>query len=151
MFSGSVILCPCGSGTLFSECCEKYISQHSLPLTAEQLMRSRYSAYRLRNEDYLLQTWHVSTRPANLSLQNDSILWKKLKIIASSADSVEFVAFFKDANKILWALYEKSFFIKEERWFYVQGEELSTIKLSKKLLCPCKSSKKFKHCCGTDL
>jgi SEC-C motif-containing protein len=114
-------------------------------------MRSRYSAYQFKNADYLLKTWHHSTRPDVLDLNNDSTCWKKLKVISTSIDKVEFVAFFEAVDKTLQALYEKSYFIKEPGWFYLRGEELALLKLSKKMLCPCKSGRKFKHCCGAEL
>jgi len=38
-------------------------------------MRSRYSAYVLKLEPYLLATWHATTRPATLDLAADNIKW----------------------------------------------------------------------------
>src|SRR4030066_174277 len=61
--------CPCGSGQAYAVCCGTFIDNDVLPATAEQLMRSRYSAYVLAREDYLLRTWHGSTCPAFLGLQ----------------------------------------------------------------------------------
>ena len=117
-------------------------------------MRSRYSAYVNKNADYLLSSWHASTRPDELSLENDTTQWKKLKIISASEHTVEFVAFFNnvgaDKEKI-FALYEQSHFVKDGHWFYHHGEALENITLSKNMLCPCKSGKKFKRCCGADL
>jgi len=37
--------CPCGSQEIFASCCEPYLSGDKIPLTAEILMRSRYTAY----------------------------------------------------------------------------------------------------------
>lgn len=114
-------------------------------------MRSRYSAYTLKNEDYLLNTWHSSTRPSSLNLAYDNTNWKKLKIIFTSTNSVEFVAFFKNADEADSALYEKSIFIKEDIWFYLQGDGLQLMQLTRNKMCPCKSGKKFKRCCDEDL
>ena len=122
-------------------------------------MRSRYSAYVLKNENYLLNSWHISTRPKNLDLENDNTIWKKLKIISATENSVFFVAYFslpmqvadnKGTDKIL-ALSEESEFIKEKHWFYLGGKKLKTIELSKNMLCPCNSGKKFKRCCASAL
>src|SRR5687767_1109085 len=55
--------CPCGGPSL-ATCCGPYLDGTALPPTAEALMRSRYTAYTLKNEPYLLATWHPSTRPA---------------------------------------------------------------------------------------
>ena len=147
-------LCPCGSGLPFGQCCEPLISRQQDAKTPEQLMRSRYSAYFLKNETYLLDSWHASTRPEKLSLENDATHWKKLKIISAAGNVVEFIAFFtnvgNDKDKI-FALYEQSHFVKEDRWYYHHGEGLETLTPSKNGLCPCKSGKKFKRCCGADL
>lgn len=118
-------------------------------------MRSRYSAYVLKNENYLLDTWHPSTRPESLELVKDKTHWEKLVILYSSKSEVHFVAFFTvDTNnsKKIFALYEESEFIKEKGcWYYLSGKELKTTELSKNMLCPCQSGKKFKRCCERSL
>jgi len=142
--------CFCGSGQSFKQCCEKFIDGDQSPDNPEQLMRSRYSAYILKNGDYVIQTWHPSTRPESLDLENDSTQWKGLKIISAADNNVNFVAYFtqdtlnKEKN---YALTENSHFIKEENWFYLDGEDVNTIQLTKNRLCPCQSGKKFKRCC----
>jgi SEC-C motif-containing protein len=93
-------------------------------------MRSRYSAYVLGVESYLLQTWHPSTRPASLSLnQDDAPQWIGLKLVATQGGmqndtegSVEFVARYK-VNGKAHRLHEISRFVKEQgRWFYLDGD-----------------------------
>src|SRR3970282_2574017 len=64
-------LCPCGSNKKYSECCARYVDNSEPAPTAEALMRSRYTAYTQLAEDYLLATWHPSTRPAALGLAED--------------------------------------------------------------------------------
>ena len=153
MFNESILDCPCGSGQKFKECCAKYISYTHYSETPEQLMRSRYSAYVLKNEDYLLKSWHESTRPDSLDLKNDTTQWKKLKIISASENNVHFVAFFNNsinAKESYFFLSEESEFIKDKYWLYVKGKELKTTELSKHMLCPCQSGKKFKRCCATE-
>jgi SEC-C motif-containing protein len=59
--------CPCGNNAGYARCCGP-LHDGAVAQTAEMLMRSRYSAYVLKREDYLLATWHPSTRPANLKL-----------------------------------------------------------------------------------
>lgn len=143
--------CPCDSGKSFNDCCASYINAMQYPVRVEQLMRSRYTAYVLKNEEYLIKSWHESTRPDSLDLQNDTTQWKKLKIISSSEDTVHFVAFFYNsiyADDRVFYLSEESEFIKDKRWFYLKGKELNTSELSKNMLCPCHSGKKFKRCCS---
>ena len=55
--------CPCGSAIHYSECCKNFHSGLAIPETAEILMRSRYAAYVKKLKNYLLETWHESTRP----------------------------------------------------------------------------------------
>ncbi|MFN2350207.1 MAG: YchJ family protein, partial [Thioalkalivibrio sp.] len=75
--------CPCGSGKNYAACCGRHHGGEALPETAEQLMRSRYSAYVLGDEAYLLRTWHSSTRPDSLGLDT-RVKWLGLKIRDSS-------------------------------------------------------------------
>lgn len=91
-------------------------------------MRSRYSAYCLGNEDYLLQTWHSSTTPAALELDDSPVKWVGLEIIDApevegDTATVEFVARFKQ-NGRAGKLHENSRFLREHaRWFYVDGAQ----------------------------
>ena len=90
-------------------------------------MRSRYSAYVLGDENYLLKTWHHTTRPAALGLQHDTTTkWIGLDIKATSLGSeqdeqgtVEFVARYKISGKAE-RLHENSRFRKEKgKWYYL--------------------------------
>jgi len=89
-------------------------------------MRSRYAAYSLGKEWYLLNTWHESTRPSHLSLDRDATRWVGLEIRSAPGTNndegfVEFVARFKQNGKA-GKLHERSRFVKEaDRWFYVDG------------------------------
>ncbi len=102
-----------------------------MPLTAEALMRSRYTAHTLQREDYLLATWHHSTRPASLDLTKEvSTKWLGLDIKhagkTAEADRhtvVEFIARYKIGGSRAQRLHESSNFLREDgRWFYVDGE-----------------------------
>jgi len=93
-------------------------------------MRSRYTAYTLRNESYLLTSWHSSTRPVQLDLHTDPIQWIGLKIVNTQAGQasdetglVEFIARYK-LNGKAHRLHECSQFIKQDgAWFYVDGKQ----------------------------
>ncbi|MBI5429846.1 MAG: hypothetical protein HY938_05230 [Nitrosomonadales bacterium] len=117
--------CPCG-GADYATCCGRYHGGTPAP-DAISLMRSRYSAYALRLEDYLLATWHAGTRPAALDLATDHTKWLGLEVrkqIPESADraAVEFVARYKTGGRAA-RLHEISRFVREGgRWFYVDGE-----------------------------
>ncbi len=94
-------------------------------------MRSRYTAYTLGREDYLLRTWHHSTRPASLELgnklQSAPCKWLGLDLrrheqLGPANAMVEFVARYKVDGRA-HRLHEISRFVREDgRWFYVDGE-----------------------------
>jgi len=91
-------------------------------------MRSRYTAYTLRREDYLLTTWHPVTRPAALGLADEPpTQWMGLEVkrhVLQDATHaiVEFVARYK-INGRAHRLHEISRFVQESgHWFYVDGE-----------------------------
>lgn len=89
-------------------------------------MRSRYSAYVLKLEPYLLATWHPNTRPASLDLTGDDTQWLGLEVKAHQTEAdgqamVEFIARYK-INGRAHRLHEISRFVRESaRWFYVDG------------------------------
>lgn len=89
-------------------------------------MRSRYSAYVLGLEEYLLDTWHPSTRPEYLNLANDRTKWLGLEVKRFEPNDesaiVEFIARYKTNSKAE-KLHETSRFKRiAQRWFYVDGE-----------------------------
>jgi SEC-C motif domain protein len=121
-------LCMCGSGKEFPDCCGRYLDGGAAAPTAEALMRSRYTAYALLREDYLLATWHASTRPARLGLAEEApSKWIGLDVKRHEQEDadhaiVEFVARYK-VNGRAHRLHETSRFIREgERWYYVDGD-----------------------------
>ena len=122
------ILCPCGSNRNYTDCCAPYLSNNATAPDAKALMRSRYTAYTLLREDYLLATWHPSTRPTRLGLAQEApTKWIALEVKRheqSDAEHaiVEFVARYK-VNGRAFRLHEVSRFVRENRkWFYVDGE-----------------------------
>jgi uncharacterized protein YchJ len=81
--------CPCGGGQTFGACCRPYLVGEAAAETAEQLMRSRYSAYHQGNIDYLIATHHPTQRYAG---QRAAILqstarttWLGLRVLATQA------------------------------------------------------------------
>ena len=135
--------CPCG-GPSYASCCGPYVEGAAIAPTAEALMRSRYTAYTLRNEPYLLATWHSSTRPTEpIVSKEEKLQWLGLEVKSAlrlrqrkanalppteseaERDTVEFVARFK-VNGRAQRLHEVSNFVREPadgglRWFYVDG------------------------------
>lgn len=120
--------CPCGSNKALAACCGRYLAGGQSAPTAEALMRSRYTAYTLNDEHYLLASWHAATRPAALDLaQGAATKWLGLEVKRHEQQDgehalVEFVARYK-VNGRAHRLHETSRFLREDgRWFYVDGD-----------------------------
>ncbi len=119
--------CYCGSGKSYEACCGRLHSGAENAPNAEALMRSRYSAYVLKLEDYLLATWHPETRPSELDLAADDSKWLGLEVRKHAVQddthaTVEFVARYRIAGKG-HRLHELSRFVKQDgRWYYHDGE-----------------------------
>jgi SEC-C motif-containing protein len=119
--------CYCGSGTSFNQCCQPIIEGTQAAMTAEALMRSRYSAYVIHNVDYLIATTYPSER-ANYSKEEITFWatqnqWQRLEIISVTPSTVRFKAFFIDAENQSQIHHEHSRFVFENGvWFYVDGD-----------------------------
>jgi len=126
--------CPCGrvdargKPLTLAQCCGRFITP-DLAIAAPDapsLMRSRYSAFVLRDASYLLATWHASTRPAHLDLEPD-VKWlglevRQARVVDAEHAEVEFVARQRDASGRAHRLHERSRFERQQgRWFYVDG------------------------------
>ncbi len=121
--------CPCGSGKPYKDCCFMYHMEKVHAPTPEALMRSRYSAYVLKKADYLLYSWHASTRPKTLDIEGEPIKWVSLSVLSTEGGGpdddegvVEFAAKYKVGGRAA-KMVEKSRFVREKgRWYYVDGE-----------------------------
>jgi SEC-C motif-containing protein len=121
-------LCPCGSGTAYGECCGRRHSGAASAPTAEALMRSRYSAFAVRDEAYLLRTWHPETRPPRVEF-DPGMRWTGLEIVGTTDGSafhttgtVTFRAHYTDGGRP-GVLHERSRFTRVDgAWVYVDGE-----------------------------
>jgi len=153
------MLCPCRSGKEYAQCCHIYIEQNKPPELAEQLMRSRYTAYALGIYEYIVHTYikaqrqQLSTQDIEESAQQQR--WIKLEIHQSdelsNIPTVEFSAYYLIENQ-LFELREHSRFIKEDGFYkYSDGDILANKQIAsctRNDACPCDSGKKFKKCCG---
>lgn len=125
--------CPCGNSLSLQECCEPFIKRKKLPETAEQLMRSRYTAYTLHEMKYLTETLAPEAR-ADFDAEEtkkwaEQAIWKKLEILdtkkGKAGDSqgvVEFSAFYEHNGEDLQH-HEVSTFRKDKdgQWLFVDG------------------------------
>ncbi len=138
----ALVACPCGRvdakkrAVGYADCCGRFIDHFDITPApdAEHLMRSRYSAFVLERSDYLLATWHSSTRPASLDFETGAkwlgLEMREHKATGSDTAEVEFVARYRLAGKHApngagpaVRLHERSRFVREDgRWFYVDGD-----------------------------
>nr|WP_257469633.1 MULTISPECIES: YchJ family protein [Pantoea] len=147
--------CPCCSGKQYSLCCQPFVKGTEIPLSAEQLMRSRYCAYVKHDVDYLVSTWHPTRcDPALAGLLSESFAgteWLSLNVTHCEPGRNQdeaFVTFFARyrENGVNRAMYERSRFLREDqRWYYVDG---ITPAIGRNDRCPCGADKKYKKCCG---
>ena len=137
-------LCPCGGAptamkrkgaeAAFADCCGRYIVQEQLPPDALHLMRSRYTAFVLENEAYLLRTWQETYRPGKLEFDTGA-KWLGLEIqdfaptgLKEGRDTaeVEFVARVRVAGKAN-RMHERSRFVCEEgQWQYTTAVNMAS-------------------------
>lgn len=126
MSSASGQLCYCGSQKSFGTCCEPFLQGTAFPATAEELMRSRYSAYVTKNVPYILETTSPKFRKyysAKSILEwAASSTWISLEVLSSSEKRVKFVATYLDEKGQLMRHTENSRFEKiADRWYFMDG------------------------------
>lgn len=151
--------CPCGQGQ-YANCCQPLHLRLKIANTAEQLMRSRYSAFALQQIDYILQTTALGQQTAldreaiaDWSQSND---WLKLEVIQHQPKVdkthalVEFKAHYCDKNqgeKQQHIHHEISHFVLHQQQWYFLDPTLD-MQVTMKQSCICGSGKKFKQCCA---
>lgn len=117
--------CPCSTGLPYDECCGPLHHGERAAPTAAQLMRSRFSAFAVGDAAYLLRSWHPSTRPSSIEL-DDALRWYRLDVLRTERGGpldrdgvVEFVAHHRSPDGV-GELHEVSRFVREGgRWLYV--------------------------------
>jgi len=129
------MLCYCKSGKIYAECCQAIHLGHRQAQTAEELMRSRYTAFATADVNYLMRSHHSSSRPIrekkNILQFARSVDWMGLQIIRTQAGNpddsegwVEFKATYLEKGR-LCCLHENSYFVKEKNiWYYKDGIQL---------------------------
>jgi SEC-C motif domain protein len=168
--------CPCGSNFLFTDCCGPLIRGNGFPDTAEDLMRSRYTAFTQKNWEYLVTTSHPQEKKemARLgpSLIYDEVIWMRLEITNTRAGGqgdtegqVDFVAYFTKEGAEQTLRESSRFYKVNGRWVYSRKDSTlppvaispqvkpktivrSEAKIGRNDPCPCGNGKKYKKCCG---
>ena len=145
--------CFCGFDKSFEECCGAIISGKKSASSAEELMRSRYSAYVVGDGAYLVKSsTKENSFAADIPLISEfskNVRWLKLNILHVEKNSdygvVEFKAYYLENGEIV-VLHERSDFIKNDGvWEYNKGKFINS-KIERNEPCPCGSGKKYKKC-----
>lgn len=154
--------CPCGSAKNVDDCCAPLIAGALAP-TAEALMRSRYTAFVLRQLDHVERTHAPEIREdfnrAEAERVAEECEWKGLEVrrVHEVGDLAEIdfaIRFRRDQKPMIQA--ERAHFRREDgQWLYVKSDfnpevtQRHVTKVGRNEPCPCGSGKKAKKCCGT--
>jgi SEC-C motif-containing protein len=160
------VTCPCGKGDSLETCCGPFIDGTKRPATAEDLMRSRYSAFATHNVDYILDT-HDPDRVSEIDRKNTEAWakdseWLGFELVSSDkggvdddAGVIEFVAKYK-VKGLAIDHRERAIFRKHNgRWYFVDGQMIggppvrrTEPRIGRNDPCTCGSGKKYKKCHG---
>lgn len=148
--------CPCGQNRPLEACCGPFLEGQSQPETAEQLMRSRFSAYATGNIDYVCET---EENPNRDTIENwaGSTSFKRLRVLSTEKGGAEdetgtvtFEADFETKGQPGTHRETSQFRKVEGRWIFVRGQH-NPLRIGPKVgrndPCACGSGKKFKKCC----
>jgi SEC-C motif-containing protein len=158
--------CPCGHQRPFEDCCGRFITGRDSPQSAEELMRSRYTAFATQQSDYLIASHHPETRGEvdrdAVRRGSERMTWRGLEILETvdgrAGDDqgwVEFIARYVERGEEQ-VHHERSLFRRHQgRWFFHSAEspkgtpiERAQPKVGRNEPCPCGSGKKSKKCCA---
>lgn len=153
--------CPCGSGRTLADCCGPVIGGTRPAATAEELMRSRYTAHVLGDERYLHRTYEgTARRPFVPAPAGPRPQWTRLVIHRHEPGPrpdlaiVEFSAHYTEEG-VEGVLEEKSEFRRVDgAWIYTRALRQGPApvraagpKVGRNDPCPCGSGRKYKQCC----
>ncbi|MCU7880737.1 MAG: SEC-C domain-containing protein [Candidatus Thiodiazotropha sp. (ex Lucinoma aequizonata)] len=159
--------CYCGSCVTYENCCEPILDGTTKAMTAEVLMRARYSAFAAHKAEFLHQSLHPDYRHDHdieaTRRWSENAQWMNLQVVelkggteTDEEGSVEFIATYKEKG-VVRPHHEISRFLKQDGdLYFVDGqlvppkpEMRKQPKVRRNEPCPCGSGKKFKKCCGT--
>lgn len=158
-------LCPCGSGAEFAACCAPCIDGSKPAATAEQLMRSRFSAYAKKAVDYVYETTHPEQRRKvdreSIQAWSDGARFRKLEILRTEQGGVgddtglvEFIAHYEENGNEQQHHEHARFARVDDRWYFDHRRstapplEKAGPEVGRNDPCPCGSGKKYKKCCA---
>lgn len=161
--------CPCCSGKEYEMCCKPFLEMGQKPQTAEQVMRSRYTAFCVGQINYILESSHPHYRKdidlKSIRQWSEQSEWVQLEIVNvqnglgdDDTGIVEFIAHYRQQGHDI-KHHEIGHFLKHQgMWYYTHGRtpSIGTVrhegpKLGRNDPCVCGSGKKYKKCCGANV
>jgi len=141
---------------MYASCCQPLHLGQMKAQSAEQLMRSRYSAFAKHEIDYIVKTTALRQQQAldvaAIADWSKSNQWLKLKIVQAKEKidknhaQVEFKAHYHD-GKQAQVHHEVSHFVRHDgAWYFL--DPTTDMQITMKQPCICGSGKKFKQCCA---
>ncbi|NLE86946.1 MAG: YchJ family protein [Myxococcales bacterium] len=158
--------CPCGKGESLETCCGPFLAGQKKPRSAEELMRSRYTAFTQGDVDYILKTHDPDTvhqvdreSTEQWAKQSEWLGFELLSVQGGTPEefqgTIEFVARYRLKGAQLEHRERATFRRQDDTWFFVDGEQIAGPpvrregpKVGRNDPCTCGSGKKFKKCCG---
>lgn len=158
--------CPCGAAADYAACCEPIIKGVRLAVTAEELMRARYTAYTQVEVDFLQESLHPEARsdsdPAGARDWAENSTWHGLEVLnteaggpGDDAGKVEFIASYTYDGQDKQYREVAEFERVEGHWYFRGGRPAvrqpvvrDEPKIGRNDACPCGSGRKYKRCCG---
>lgn len=161
-------LCPCCSDRAYDSCCGPILSGEREALTAEAVMRARYSAYATGEVAFITNSLHPDSLKTNDEAATrrwaEESDWLGLQIVSTEKGGegddegvVEFIATYREKGE-RHEHHEISRFTRHNgRWLYMDGDMAKgetvvreSPKVGRNEPCPCGSGKKYKKCCGAN-
>lgn len=125
-------MCYCGTALDYDQCCGEFIEQGAIPNTAEKLMRSRYSAFVVKNMIYLFNTHDPQTRDQfDLKSNADwagSVEFTRLEVLNAKQEAnkalVEFRAHFRDLKTGITSTHHELSKFRQQKgvWYFREGK-----------------------------
>lgn len=158
--------CPCGAAADYAACCEPIIKGTRPAVTAEELMRARYTAYTQVELDFIQESLHPDARgdsdPAGARDWAENSTWHGLEVLnteaggpGDDAGKVEFIASYTYDGQDKQYREVAEFERVEGRWYFRGGRPAikqpivrDEPKIGRNDACPCGSGRKYKRCCG---
>lgn len=159
-------LCSCGTEKSYAECCEPVLKGLSIPESAVDLMRSRYTAFVKHDIDYLMKSVSPARKKdfdrKDIEEWSRNTAWAGLEIVSAEkggpgdeTGQVEFIAKFREEEEIK-KHHELASFVKiKGAWYFDDGRtppvkpiRSEGPKIGRNDPCTCGSGKKFKKCHG---